>query len=70
MTTLFDNFKQMEDCLDVDKRLYWAGRMSIAIDILSRSTPKNMSANMKLLTQCKEEYDNLIFNEAYCEKTI
>ena len=53
---------------DGDKALFWAGRMSIAAGMLARSDALRLSAAIKLLDDCRERYDDVIFREAGKER--
>ena len=53
---------------DGDKALFWAGRMSIAAGMVVRSDALRLSAAIKLLDDCRERYDLVIFGEAGKER--
>ena len=53
---------------DGDKALFWAGRMSWAAGIVVRSDALRLSVAIKLLDDCRERYDEVIFKEAGKEK--
>ena len=51
-----------------DPALFWAGRMSIAAGMVVRSDARRLSAAIKLLDDCRERYDLVIFGEAEKER--
>ena len=51
-----------------DPELFWAGRMSIATRMVVQSDALRLSAAIKLLDDCRERYDGVIFRDAGKEK--
>ena len=51
-----------------DKAIFWAGRMSWAAGIVVRSDALRLSAAIKLLDDCRERFDAIIFEEARTRK--
>ena len=51
-----------------DPELFWAGRMSIATRMVVQSDALRLSAAIKLLDDCRERFDAIIFEEARTRK--
>jgi hypothetical protein len=57
-------FRMTATTFEGDKALYWAGRMAQSVRMVTGSTPLTLSKNLKLLEQCTDEYDKIIFERA------
>ena len=56
------------ELFDGDQALFWAGRMSWAAGIVVRSDALRLSVAIKLLDDCRERFDAIIFEEARTRK--
>ena len=56
------------ELFDGDLALFWAGRMSIAAGMVVRSDALRLSAAIELLDDCRERYDEVIFEGAGKER--
>jgi hypothetical protein len=68
-TTIASIDKFIQDQLDLchsfkgDKRLFWAGRMSLLIELINRSNIVNVSNLFERLNCVSIEYDKLIMSK-------
>ncbi len=61
---MINNFVRGAETTDVPKHLYWAGKMSVVSDMLSRCLATDVGYYLELLDSCnsryKTEIDNLV----------
>jgi len=57
---LYSYFCDMAKGFDGDKALFWAGRMSMVIDMMNHASINQLSRLMELLLNCKRRYDGII----------
>ena len=61
---MIERWERDAERFDGDQALFWAGRMSIAAEMVVRSDARRLSASIELLNECRERYDAIIFEEA------
>jgi len=53
--------KLVKEGIVKDPALFWSGRMSFHVEMLSMCSPSTMSSRFDFLRACTKEYDRVIF---------